>query len=108
LTTLNKHYIIINIKHKQKTKRKRENKMNEYKTMLLNENKNALKFLHHAHGFNFEKDLFIGSFSGRFTFKMVNDYIVQARKITQDGYEETIKEILESEIKSSELIQNEL
>lgn len=40
--------------------------------------------------------------------KMVNDYIVQARKITQDGYNETIKEILESEIKSSELIQNEL
>lgn len=43
--------------------------------MLLNENKNALKFLHHAHGFNFEKDFFIGSIPGRFTFKMANDYI---------------------------------
>lgn len=40
--------------------------------------------------------------------KLTNDYIVQTRKITQDGYEETIKEILESEIKSSEVIQNEL
>ena len=40
--------------------------------------------------------------------KMVNDYIVQSRKITQDGYKTTIKEILESEIKSSELIQNGL
>lgn len=28
--------------------------------------------------------------------KLTNDYIVQTRKITQDGYEATIKEILES------------
>lgn len=49
--------------------------MNNYKKELLKENKNALKFLHHAHGFNFEKDIFIGTLPGRFTFKMVSDYI---------------------------------
>ena len=49
--------------------------MNNHKTLLLKENKNALQFLHRAHGFNFEKEIFIGSLPGRFTFKMVNDYI---------------------------------
>lgn len=49
--------------------------MSNYKKELLKENENALKFLHHAHGFNFEKDIFIGSLPGRFTFKTVSDYI---------------------------------
>lgn len=49
--------------------------MNENKTLLLKENKNALQYLHKAHGFDFEKDIFIGSIAGRFTFKMVSDYI---------------------------------
>ena len=40
--------------------------------------------------------------------KLTNDYIVQTRKITKDGYEKTIQEILESEIKSSEIIRDEL
>ena len=35
-----------------------------------------------------------------------NDYIVQTKIITDIAYKESIKEILESEIKSSELIQN--
>ena len=34
--------------------------------------------------------------------KLTNDYIVQTKKITEDGHQETIKQILESEIKSSE------
>lgn len=40
--------------------------------------------------------------------KFTEDYIVQSRKITDDGYNLTIKKILESEIKSSELNTNEL
>ena len=40
---------------------------------------------------------------------IIDDYIVQTKIITQNGYERSIKEILESEIKSSEEIQqNEL
>ena len=39
---------------------------------------------------------------------IIDDYIVQTRKITRDCYEQSIKEILESEIKSSEVITNEL
>jgi len=35
--------------------------------------------------------------------KLLNDYIVQTRTITKNAYEASIKEILESEIKSSEL-----
>ena len=42
--------------------------------------------------------------------KLMSDYIVQTKQITKDGYEQTIKEYesLESEIKSSEEIQNGL
>lgn len=36
---------------------------------------------------------------------LLNDYIVQTRKITKDAYDASIKEILESEIKSSEVTQ---
>lgn len=46
-----------------------------YKKMLLKENPKAFQYLHHAHGFNFEKPFFLGSFPGRFTYKMVNDMI---------------------------------
>lgn len=46
-----------------------------YKKMLLQENPKALQYLHHAHGFNFEKPFFLGSFSGRFTYKMVANMI---------------------------------
>lgn len=49
--------------------------MKNYKTMLLEENPKALQFLHHAHGFDFEKPVFIGGFPGRFTHKMVTDMI---------------------------------
>lgn len=45
------------------------------KKMLLKENPKALQFLYNAHGFDFEKPFFIGSIPGRFTYKMVNDYI---------------------------------
>lgn len=51
--------------------------MNEHKTLLLKENKNALQYLHKAHGFDFEKDIFIGSIAGRFTLKTVCDYIAE-------------------------------
>lgn len=42
--------------------------------------------------------------------KLMNDYIVQTKQITVDGYNKTVEEYksLESEIKSSEEIQNEL
>lgn len=46
-----------------------------YKNMLLKENAKALQYLHHAHGFDFEKPFFLGSFPGRFTYKMVADMI---------------------------------
>ena len=46
-----------------------------YKTMLLQENRKALQYLHHAHGFDFEKPVFLGSIPGRFTYKMVSDMI---------------------------------
>lgn len=49
--------------------------MKNYKNMLLQENPKALQFLHHAHGFDFEKPVFIGGFPGRFTYKMVTDMI---------------------------------
>ena len=39
---------------------------------------------------------------------IIDDYIVQTRKIAERGYEESIKEILESEIKSSEVNTNGL
>lgn len=39
---------------------------------------------------------------------LLNDYIVQTRTITKEAYDTSIKEILESEIKSSELNTNEL
>lgn len=39
---------------------------------------------------------------------IIDDYIVQTRKIAERGYEESIKEILESEIKSSEISTNGL
>ena len=39
---------------------------------------------------------------------IIDDYIVQTRKIAECGYEESIKEILESEIKSSEVNTNGL
>lgn len=45
------------------------------KKMLLQENPKALQYLHHAHGFDFEKPFFLGSFPGRFTYKMVSDMI---------------------------------
>lgn len=51
--------------------------MNENKTLLLKENKNALQYLHKAHGFDFEKDIFIGSIAGRFTLKTIYDYITE-------------------------------
>lgn len=51
--------------------------MNKHKTLLLKENKNALQYLHKAHGFDFEKEIFIGSIAGRFTLKTVNDYIAE-------------------------------
>lgn len=51
--------------------------MNEHKKSLLKENKNALQYLHKAHGFDFEKEIFIGSIAGRFTLKTVSDYITE-------------------------------
>lgn len=45
------------------------------KKMLLQENPKALQFLHHAHGFDFEKPFFIGSIPGRFTYKMLSDMV---------------------------------
>lgn len=36
---------------------------------------------------------------------LLNDYIVQTRNITKESYDKTVQEILESEIKSSEIIQ---
>lgn len=39
---------------------------------------------------------------------IINDYIVQTRKITKDAYDKAVKEILESEIKNSEVNTNEL
>lgn len=46
-----------------------------YKKMLLSENSKALQYLHRAHGFDFEKPFFLGSFPGRFTYKMIADMI---------------------------------
>lgn len=46
-----------------------------YKKMLLKENPKALQYLHHAHGFDFEKPFFLGSIPGRFTYKMITDMI---------------------------------
>lgn len=34
---------------------------------------------------------------------IIDDYIVQTRKITEEAYNRAIKEILESEVKNSEL-----
>ena len=34
---------------------------------------------------------------------IIDDYIVQTRKITEEAYDRAIKEILESEVKNSEL-----
>lgn len=45
------------------------------KKMLLQENPKALQYLHHAHGFDFEKPFFLKSIPGRFTYKMVTDMI---------------------------------
>lgn len=39
---------------------------------------------------------------------IIDDYIVQTRKITEEAYNKAIKEILESEIKNSEINTNEL
>ena len=49
--------------------------MENTKTMLLNENKNTLRFLHDAAGFDFEKKYLIIKGSGRFTFNSVNQAI---------------------------------
>ncbi len=47
----------------------------DHKKELLKENKKALQFLHHAHGFDFESNVFISSIPGRFTYKMIRDHI---------------------------------
>lgn len=52
-----------------------ENPKTICKKMLLKENPKALQYLHHAHGFNFEKPFFLGSIPGRFTYKMISDMI---------------------------------
>lgn len=39
---------------------------------------------------------------------IIDDYIVQTRKITEEAYNRAVKEILESEIKNSEINTNEL
>lgn len=39
----------------------------------------------------------------QYIIDILNDYIVQTRTITKDAYDASVKEILESEIKSSEV-----
>ena len=49
--------------------------MNNYTKELLTENKKALRFLHEAKRFDFEKDYFITKLEGRFTFNSVTKII---------------------------------
>ena len=49
--------------------------MNNYTKELLTENKKALRFLHEAKRFDFEKDYFITKLEGRFTYNSVRKII---------------------------------
>lgn len=49
--------------------------MNEHITQLLNINNKALKFAHDACGFDFQKDFFITSGEGRFTYNTITKTI---------------------------------
>jgi len=49
--------------------------MENAKKSLLNDNKKALQFLHHANGFNFQKDYIIIKGNGKFTFNTVEKEI---------------------------------
>lgn len=52
-------------------------KYNTARKMLLSENKKALRFLHDAEGFDFEKDHILISVPGKFTFNTVQKAVCQ-------------------------------